>query len=112
MSILAINKYQIHAADAASEPDLKSSGPKGRAGSSPALGTIIPTYEQSHFCTLIRQPLLSLFCVYFYDLAAGVVTAVRADRMRPFRLLAVRTGLDLHERQRKVRAPAALLRLG
>src|SRR6266851_4595315 len=45
-------------------------------------------------------------------LAARVVAAVRADRMRPLRLLAVRTRLDLHERQRKVRAPAALLRLG
>ena len=52
--------------------DLKSSDPKGRAGSSPALGTMIPTtYEQSHFCPLFANRFLCLFCVHFYDLAAG-----------------------------------------
>src|SRR5690349_11962872 len=45
-------------------------------------------------------------------LSAGIVPAVRADRVRPLRLLAVRAGLDLHEREREVRAPATLLRLG
>ena len=52
--------------------DLKSSGPKGRAGSSPALGTIIPTtYEQSHFCPLFANRLLCLFGAHFCELAAG-----------------------------------------
>ena len=36
---IAINTYEIHTSDAASEPDLESSDPKGRAGSCPAPGT-------------------------------------------------------------------------
>src|SRR5437867_13124825 len=46
------------------------------------------------------------------DFAAGVLPAVRADRVRPARVLAVRARLDLDEREREVRAPPTLLRLG
>jgi hypothetical protein len=54
---------------------------------------------------------VSLF-LRFDDFAAGVVATVAADRVRALRPLAVRAGLDLHQRQREVRAPATFLRFG
>ena len=52
--------------------DLKSSGPKGRAGSSPALGTIIQQLASSPISVLLfANRLWCLFGVHFYDLAAG-----------------------------------------
>jgi Asp-tRNA(Asn)/Glu-tRNA(Gln) amidotransferase A subunit family amidase len=56
MLMLAINKRSIHTRGAGSGLDLKSSGPKGRAGSSPALGTIFhPMNTRRQF--LISAPL-------------------------------------------------------
>src|SRR5258708_537792 len=46
------------------------------------------------------------------DLAALVEAAVGADRVRPPRLLAVGAGLQHHERESQVGAPASLLGLG
>src|SRR5260370_8071960 len=51
----------------------------------------------------------------FDDFAAGaraVVVGVRADRVRPPHVLAVRASLDLDQREREVRAATSLLRLG
>src|SRR5439155_3964707 len=50
--------------------------------------------------------------VSLQDLASRVVAAVRADRVEPARMPALRAGLQLHERQRKVRPAAALASLG
>src|SRR5260370_30311738 len=48
----------------------------------------------------------------FDHLAAGVVAAVGADRVRSHELLAVRAWLELDVHQREMRTPATLLRLG
>src|SRR5437879_2573040 len=50
--------------------------------------------------------------VSLQDLASRVVAAVRADRVEPARMPALRGWLKLHQRQRQVRPAAALASLG
>src|SRR5579859_6857906 len=83
-----------------------TSGSVSRSAPMPACWDPWPGKRKASF-TISPYP-LSRFD-YFLAL---VLAAVGADRVWALHVLAVRAGLDLHERQRQVRAATPLLRLG